>query len=287
MQGCGNNQLTFTLDWISSTKLLFASRLSTSGIGSCLSWMWTSDALTIRFKGPCTANQRLQVSARNGTPSILFTNKQQNWSNATVGVQGIEDLFTVNIERCKQHLAAARSGQRLPRAVGQTPCQARSRSPNPEKGKVDQSTHVVLHLPWLGWKSSEYAKSTQIQTTIKRHTIAGSAAASYLHVGKALLWQVQGQPTNSVVSLSLHHAQAQDLYESTQEKSRESCREEREDKSEARAWVRGRLAQRRPLHFRWQVIPAHAPLRRLWLWNRPLQKGSGKGIVQRKKDHLW
>ena len=134
---------------------------------------------------------------------------------------------------------------------------------NPEKGKADQSTHVVFHLPWLGWKSSEYAKSAQIQTTIKRHTIAGSAAARYLHVGKALLWQVQGQSTDSVVSLSLHHTQAQDLYESTQEKSRESCREEREDKGEARARVRGRLARRRPLPFRWQVIPAHAPLRSL------------------------
>ena len=42
------------------------------------------------------------------------------------------------------------------------------------------------------------------------------------------------------------------------EKSRESCREEREDKSEARARVRGRLARRRPLWLRWQVIPAHS-----------------------------
>ena len=35
-----------------------------------------------------------------------------------------------------------------------------------------------------------------------------------------------------------------------EEKSRESCREEREDKSEARARVRGRLARRRPLWFK-------------------------------------
>ena len=48
-----------------------------------------------------------------------------------------------------------------------------------------------------------------------------------------------------------------------EEKSRESCREEREDKSEARARVRGRLARRRPLWLRWQVIPAHALLRSL------------------------
>ena len=42
-----------------------------------------------------------------------------------------------------------------------------------------------------------------------------------------------------------------------EEKSRESCTEEREDKSEARARVRGRLARRWPLWLRWQVIPAH------------------------------
>ena len=67
-----------------------------------------------------------------------------------------------------------------------------------------------------------------------------------------------------------------------EEKSRESCREEREDKSEARARVRGRLARRQPLWLRWQVIPAHAPLRSLWLWNRPLKKGSGKGRVRER-----
>ena len=41
-----------------------------------------------------------------------------------------------------------------------------------------------------------------------------------------------------------------------EEKSRAPCREEREDKNEARARVRGRLAWWRSLRLRWQVIPA-------------------------------
>ena len=72
--------------------------------------------------------------------------------------------------------------------------------------------------------------------------------------GKSMLF-------TTVMSLSLHHAQAQDLYE--EKRSHESLAEKTDDKSVKRARVRGRLARRRPLWLRWQVIPAHAPLRSL------------------------
>ena len=70
--------------------------------------------------------------------------------------------------------------------------------------------------------------------------------------------------TNSVVNSSFCFVPIPPSRPSTislreEEKSRESCREETEDKSEAR--VCGRLARRQPLRLRWQVIPAHAPLR--------------------------
>ena len=60
----------------------------------------------------------------------------------------------------------------------------------------------------------------------------------------------------AVMSLSLHHAQAQDLYE-----EREVARvlQRRRKTRVKRARVRGRLARRRPLWLRWQVIPAQLP----------------------------
>ena len=63
-----------------------------------------------------------------------------------------------------------------------------------------------------------------------------------------------------------------------EEKSRESCREEREDKNEARARVRGRLARRRPLWLRWQVIPAHT---HSFLGKETQTIGQRKGVLRR------